>query len=134
MLTVRWSSRPDVVDLRDFQRSVLKKTFSLVHWLFVANCAMIFMEVFTMSGRTIMNVSLPEPMRAWVEARLSTGEYANASDYVRDLIRHDQARHKDKLDEETRDSILQGIADIRAGRTKPAEEVFARFEAKYSDR
>lgn len=39
-----------------------------------------------------MNVSLPEPMKAWVEAQASTGRYANASDYVRDLIRKDQER------------------------------------------
>lgn len=39
-----------------------------------------------------MNVSLPEPMKAWVEARARTGRFANSSDYVRDLIRRDQAR------------------------------------------
>jgi antitoxin ParD1/3/4 len=37
-----------------------------------------------------MNVSLPEPMKAWVEAQTQTGRYSNASDYVRDLIRRDQ--------------------------------------------
>lgn len=39
-----------------------------------------------------MNVSLPDQMKDWVETRLETGRYANASDYVRDLIRHDQER------------------------------------------
>lgn len=39
-----------------------------------------------------MNVSLPDPMKAWVEAQARTGRYANASDYVRDLIRRDQER------------------------------------------
>ena len=37
-----------------------------------------------------MNVSLPDPMKAWVEAQAQTGRYSNASDYVRDLIRRDQ--------------------------------------------
>ena len=37
-----------------------------------------------------MNVSLPDRMKAWVEARVKSGQYANASDYVRDLIRRDQ--------------------------------------------
>ena len=42
-----------------------------------------------------MNVSLPDPMKEWVEAQAATGRYSNASDYVRDLIRHDQEReHK----------------------------------------
>lgn len=37
-----------------------------------------------------MNVSLPDPMREWIEAQVKTGRYANASDYMRDLIRRDQ--------------------------------------------
>lgn len=39
-----------------------------------------------------MNVSLPEPMKAWVERQTQGGRYGNASDYVRDLIRKDQER------------------------------------------
>ena len=37
-----------------------------------------------------MNISLPEEMREWVEEQVKTGRYANASDYIRDLIRHNQ--------------------------------------------
>ena len=44
-----------------------------------------------------MNVSLPDPLKAWVEAQAKTGRYANASDYVRDLIRRDQDRNS-KID------------------------------------
>lgn len=39
-----------------------------------------------------MNVSLPDEMKEWVEAQAATGRYANASDYVRDLIRGDMSR------------------------------------------
>lgn len=39
-----------------------------------------------------MNVSMPAPMRAWIESRTVDGRYSNASDYVRDLIRKDQER------------------------------------------
>ncbi len=41
-----------------------------------------------------MNVSLPDPMKSWVEDQAATGRYANASDYVRDLIRRDQDRQR----------------------------------------
>lgn len=44
-----------------------------------------------------MNVSLPDPMKKWVEAQIESGHYSNASDYVRDLIRRDQeyqAKHE----------------------------------------
>jgi len=37
-----------------------------------------------------MNVSLPEPMRDWVQRRIDSRQYASISDYVRDLIRRDQ--------------------------------------------
>ena len=39
-----------------------------------------------------MNVSLPDPMKDWVESQARSGRYSNASDYVRDLIRRDQDR------------------------------------------
>ena len=42
-----------------------------------------------------MNVSLPDPMKKWVEAQIESGHYSNASDYVRDLIRRDQ-EYQDK--------------------------------------
>jgi antitoxin ParD1/3/4 len=34
-----------------------------------------------------MNISLPDRMKAFVEAQVASGEFANASDYIRDLIR-----------------------------------------------
>ena len=39
-----------------------------------------------------MNVSLPDAMKDWVETQAASGRYANASDYVRDLIRWDQEK------------------------------------------
>ena len=39
-----------------------------------------------------MNISLPNPMKDWVNTQTIDGRYANASDYVRDLIRKDQER------------------------------------------
>ena len=48
-----------------------------------------------------MNISLPDPMKSWVEDQTKSGRYANSSDYVRDLIRRDRAR-------------LEAIAEIQA--------------------
>ena len=39
-----------------------------------------------------MTISLPEPMKEWIEARIKEGEYASTSDYVRDLVRRDRER------------------------------------------
>jgi antitoxin ParD1/3/4 len=56
-----------------------------------------------------MNVSLPAPMKDWVEGQTRSGRYGNASDYVRDLIRRDQERqakiaHMQKLVDEALES------------------------------
>jgi antitoxin ParD1/3/4 len=39
-----------------------------------------------------MNISIPDPMKDWVQSQVETGTYANSSDYVRDLIRQDQEK------------------------------------------
>lgn len=41
-----------------------------------------------------MNISLPEQMKAFAEAQARDGQYANVSDYMRDLIRRDQERRQ----------------------------------------
>ncbi|KST59047.1 hypothetical protein AO398_04585 [Methylobacterium sp. GXS13] len=63
-----------------------------------------------------MNVSLPDPMKAWVEAQAETGRYANASDYVRDLIRRDQDRLAKLGDLQRR--IDEGLASGVSGRSE----------------
>jgi antitoxin ParD1/3/4 len=68
-----------------------------------------------------MNVSLPDPMKDWVEAQAKTGRYANSSDYVRDLIRRDQVRN-DKI------AAMQGFVDdgLKSGAgSRSKDELFA---------
>ena len=38
-----------------------------------------------------MNISLPESMKRFVESQVATGQFSNASDYVRDVIREREA-------------------------------------------
>lgn len=63
-----------------------------------------------------MNVSLPDPMKDWVEAQARTGRYSNASDYVRDLIRRDQER-ADKIAELQR-LVSEGLESGVSARSK----------------
>lgn len=70
-----------------------------------------------------MNVSLPDPMREWVEGQVRGGAYANVSDYIRDLIRHDQEKRK-ALEE----AIQDGLASGRSPRK--AEDVMAAAKAR----
>ncbi len=60
-------------------------------------------------------------MKDWVEAQAKTGRYSNASDYVRDLIRRDQAR-TDKITEMHR-FVDDGIKSGVGARSK--DELFA---------
>jgi antitoxin ParD1/3/4 len=59
-----------------------------------------------------LNVSLPDAMREWIDAQVEAGEYANASDYIRDLIRHDQ-RERDAV----RLALIEGEKSGRSART-----------------
>ena len=47
-----------------------------------------------------MNISLPDPMKQFVEEQVSTGAYSSASEYVRALVRADQKRRaREQLEE-----------------------------------
>ena len=54
-----------------------------------------------------MNISLPNPMREWVEQQIQGGRYSNNSDYVRDLIRRDQEQRDKTL--ALQQAITQGL-------------------------
>ena len=77
----------------------------------IANlCHSFYRGVFAMAT---MNVSIPDPMKEWVESQIESGHYSNASDYVRDLIRRDQ-EYKDK-----RETLINAlIAGEKSGVSK----------------
>ena len=60
-----------------------------------------------------MNVSLPDPMKDWVEAQAKSGRYSNASDYVRDLIRRDQERAEKiaRMQQLVTEGLESGVTD-----------------------
>lgn len=75
-----------------------------------------------------MNVSLPDPMKEWVELQTQTGRYSNASDYVRDLIRRDQER-KDKI------AHMQALVDeaLESGVSEKSMEEVLRYARSAKD-
>lgn len=42
-----------------------------------------------------LNISVPPALKDWIDERLAEGRFTSASDYVRDLLRHDQERATD---------------------------------------
>jgi antitoxin ParD1/3/4 len=54
-----------------------------------------------------MNISLPDPMKEFVEELVTQGDYSSASEYVRALIREDRKRReKERLEA----LLLEGLA------------------------
>ncbi|KJS38935.1 MAG: hypothetical protein VR74_03820 [Hyphomonas sp. BRH_c22] len=60
-----------------------------------------------------MNISLPDQMKAWVEAQSADGKYANSSDLIRDLIRREQIKQEKiaALNEKIEEGFASGISD-----------------------
>lgn len=76
-----------------------------------------------------MTVSLPDPMKDWIEAQIRAGDYASSSDYVRDLIRRDRER-KDRLN-----ALRKMIDDAEASgvSARTVEEIFAEARSRAKD-
>lgn len=55
-----------------------------------------------------MNISIPDQLKSWAEARVAEGRYSSTSDYVRDLVRRDQ-EHVGKL-QRLQAAIDEGLA------------------------
>jgi len=71
-----------------------------------------------------MTVSLPDPMKDWIEAQISKGDYASASDYVRDLVRRDRARREQELTlDELREKLAASRDSGEGGRS--VDDIFA---------
>ena len=76
-----------------------------------------------------MNISLPDQMKAWVEAQSEDGKYSNSSDYVRDLIRREQIRAEKiaKFQQSVDEARASGVSSRTMEQMR--DEALARFDA-----
>jgi len=79
-----------------------------------------------------MNISLPDPLKQFVDGQIAKGRYSSASEYVRELIRADEKR---KAEDELEAKLLDGLkssktaltaADWKAIRAEALAKVTAR--------
>ena len=77
----------------------------------------------------MMRVELGERLKGYVESLVENGRYPSAVEVLRDALRLVEERESRFAELDA--AIARGIADADAGRTKPAQEVFDRLEAKY---
>lgn len=81
-----------------------------------------------------LNISLPAPLREWIEAQVKGGRYGNASEYVRELIRRDQER---RAQERLEELLLEGVKSGKASPLTPKDwsqlrtEVAERLEKRW---
>lgn len=68
------------------------------------------------------NISLPPDLEAYVEAKVNSGEYAHASEVVRDGIRLLMQQEAEKL-EWLRDAIAKGITSAEREELIPGEKI-----------
>jgi antitoxin ParD1/3/4 len=54
-----------------------------------------------------MNISLPDPLKGFVEHQIAGGRYSSVSEYIRELIRDDEKR---KSQERLEQMLLEGLA------------------------
>ena len=54
-----------------------------------------------------MNISLPEPLKEFVDGQIAEGRYSSASEYVRELIREDEKR---KAEQRLEALLLEGLS------------------------
>jgi antitoxin ParD1/3/4 len=54
-----------------------------------------------------MNISLPEPLKQFVDGQIAQGRYSSVSEYVRELIRADEKR---KAEEQLETLLLEGLS------------------------
>jgi len=53
-----------------------------------------------------MNISLPEPLKQFVDQQIAQGRYSSTSEYMRELIRADE---KLKAEEQLEAKLLEGL-------------------------
>lgn len=56
-----------------------------------------------------LTVTMPPALQSWIEARVAEGRYADAADYLRDLVRRDRAHATDDV-AQLRSMIEDGLA------------------------
>jgi len=79
---------------------------------------------------TTRNVSLTDMLDSYVEDRVKSGAFQNASEVVRDALRLHKARTDTDAIKEARlrSAIDEGLADIEAGRFEVVEDLDAWFD------
>ena len=78
-----------------------------------------------------MNTNLPKDLERFVQAKVRSGRFTSSDEAITEAVR--LLRQREEA-EETRvlEGIRQGLEDMRAGRGRPAEEVFEDIRREFN--
>lgn len=81
-----------------------------------------------------MNISLPDPLKDFVDGQIAEGRYSSVSEYIRELIRGDEKR---KAQERLETLLLEGLESeetelTRADLDDIRQEALARLKKRKS--
>ncbi len=77
-----------------------------------------------------MNTQLPEDLEQFVQAQVRSGRFTSSDEAITEAVR--LLRQREEAEEaRVLEGIRQGLGDMRAGRGRPAEEVFAEIRREF---
>lgn len=59
-----------------------------------------------------LNISLPDPLKAYVEERVSSGDFGTPSEFIRSLIRQDKEQRGARLEAQLLEALNSRKLDI----------------------
>ena len=54
---------------------------------------------------TSLNISLPDPLKAYVEDRVASGDFGTPSEFIRNLIRQDKEQRLSRIESELLEAL-----------------------------
>lgn len=66
-----------------------------------------------------LSISLPERMKEYIDEQVELGDFADSSDFLRELVRRDQEKQIEALRAIVDDALQSGVSD------RTTDEIFA---------
>jgi antitoxin ParD1/3/4 len=67
---------------------------------------------------TSLNISLPDPLKAYVEDRVASGDFGTPSEFIRNLIRQDKEQRRSLMETELLEALQSREIAIAPGELK----------------
>jgi putative addiction module CopG family antidote len=78
-----------------------------------------------------MNTHLPADLEQFVKAKVKSGRFASSDEAITEAVR--LLREREEAEEaRVVEGIRQGLQDMRAGRGRPADDVFADIRREFN--